>query len=169
MGLSFGKEALMKRLLFLITLAGLIAGGVYAQFAQGSTVYVAAKTVKVKSSTGFFAGTRGTLNYGAQVRILQVKGNWSEIQSAAGGSLRGWVNTSNLTSKRINPSGTVTSASANEIALAGKGFSEEVENAYRAEGKLNYAGVNAVEAITVSDQDLYTFLVEGHLVMGDGE
>jgi hypothetical protein len=159
----------MKRLLLLISLGGLLAGGIYAQFARGSTVYVAAKTVKVKSSTGFFAGTRGTLSYGAPVRILQVKGNWSEIQSAAGGSLQGWVNTSNLTGKRINPSGTGTSASASEVALAAKGFSEEVEKAYRAEGRLNYAGVNAVEAITVSEEDLYAFLVEGHLVMGDGE
>jgi uncharacterized protein YgiM (DUF1202 family) len=159
----------MKQFFFLITLGVLISGGISAQFARGSTVYVAAKTVKVKSSTGFFAGTRGTLSYGAQVRILQVKGNWSEIQSVSGNSLSGWVNTSNLTSKRINPSGTGTSASAGEVALAGKGFNEEVENAYKSENRLNYAGVNAVEAVTVAEQDLYNFLVEGHLAIGDSE
>jgi hypothetical protein len=135
----------------------------------GNTVYVAAKTVKVKSSTGFFAGTRGTLNYGAQVRILQLKGKWSEIQSLAGNSMAGWVNTSNLTAKRIVSSGAGTSASAREVALAGKGFNEEVEKAYKTEARLNYAGVNAVEAITVSERDLYNFLQEGHLAMGDNE
>jgi hypothetical protein len=159
----------MKRFFLLITLAVLCISGIYAQFAPGSTVYVSAKTLKVKTSTGFFAGTRGILNYGAQVQILQVKGNWSEIQTRAGNSLRGWVNTSNLTSKRISSSGTGTSASAKEVALAGKGFNQEVENAYRAEGSLNYAGVNAVEAVTVSDRDLYDFLVEGRLAMGDHE
>jgi uncharacterized protein YgiM (DUF1202 family) len=159
----------MKRFFLLITLAALYICGAYAQFAPGSTVYVAAKTLKVKASTGFFAGTRGTLSYGAQVRVLQVKGNWSEIQSLGGNSLRGWVNTSNLTSKRINPAGTGTSASAREVALAGKGFNQEVENVYRAEGSLNYAGVNAVETIIVSDRDLYNFLVEGRLAMGNHE
>jgi hypothetical protein len=84
-------------------------------------------------------------------------------------SLTGWVSTSNLTGKRINPSGTGTSASAKEVALAGKGFSEEVENAYKAETQLNYTGVNAVEAITVAERDLYNFLVEGHLAMGNSE
>jgi hypothetical protein len=158
----------MKRLL-LISLGVLLSGGLYAQFAPGNTLYVAAKTVKVKSSTGFFAGTRGTLNYGAQVRVLRIKGNWSEIQSLAGNSLTGWVNTSNLTGKRIVPAGTGTSASANEVALAGKGFNEEVEKAYKAEAKINYAGVNAVEAITVSERDLYNFLLEGHLAMGENE
>jgi hypothetical protein len=159
----------MKRYLFLITLGVLLTGGIYAQFARGSTVYVAAKTVKVKSSTGFFAGTRGTLSYGAQVRILQLKGNWSEIQSLGGNSLSGWVNTSNLTGKRINPSGAGTSASSGEVALAGKGFNEEVENAYKAGGRLNYSAVNAVEAVTVAEQELYNFLVEGHLAIGDSE
>jgi hypothetical protein len=57
--------------------------------------------------------------------------------------------------------------SANEVALAGKGFNQEVEDAYRNQGNLNYADVDLVEAITVSEDDLRRFLEEGRLSMGD--
>jgi hypothetical protein len=74
-----------------------------------------------------------------------------------------------LTAKRITVAGASSSASSNEIALAGKGFSQEVENAYRAEGKLNYTGVDRTETQGVSEQELQSFLAEGHLSMGGAE
>jgi uncharacterized protein YgiM (DUF1202 family) len=162
-------EVYMKRLWVLAIFGLVLTGAVSAQFARNSTAYVAVKTVKLKSSTGFFAGTRGTLSYGAQVTVLQTKGKWVEVRSGAQSSLSGWVNSSNLTTRRILATGSTTSASANEIALAGKGFNEEVENAYRAGGELNYADVDQTETQQVSEEELYTFLTEGHLSVGAAE
>jgi hypothetical protein len=142
------------------------AGGLSAQFAKGAVVYAAVKTVALKSGTGFFAGTRGTLAYGDQATVLQIKGKWAEIRSAAK-SASGWTASSNLTAKRIVAGGGTGSASASEIALAGKGFSEEVENAYKAEGSLNYAGVDRTEAQKVPEEELLNFLTEGRLSTGD--
>jgi hypothetical protein len=159
----------MKRLWVLAIFGLVLTGAASAQFARNSAAYVAVKTVKLKSSTGFFAGTRGTLSYGAQVTVLQTRGKWAEVRSAAQSSLSGWVNVSNLTPRRILAGGSTTSASTSEIALAGKGFNEEVENAYRAGGRLNYAGVDQTEAQQVSEQELYAFLTEGHLSVGDAE
>jgi uncharacterized protein YgiM (DUF1202 family) len=143
-----------------------IATAAAAQVAKGGTLYVAAKSVALKSSTGFFASTKATLNYGAQVMVLQVKGNWVEVRSASNTAHSGWTASSNLTTKRV-VSGNSSSASAREIALAGKGFNQEVENAYKTKGKLNYADVDKTEAHNVSANDLYKFLVEGHLLLGD--
>jgi hypothetical protein len=156
----------MKRTIVFLIFGLFVIGGLSAQFARGATVYAAVKTVALKSGTGFFAGTRGTLAYGDQAVVLQVKGKWAEIRSTAK-SLSGWTVSSNLTSKRIVVAGGTGSASASEIALAGKGFSEEVENAYKAEGSLNYAGVDRTEAQTVSEEELLNFLIEGHLSRGD--
>jgi hypothetical protein len=156
----------MKRIIVLLIFGVFVAGGLSAQFAKGATVYAAAKTVTLKSGTGFFAGTRGTLAYGDQATVLQVNGKWAEIRSAAK-SINGWTAVSNLTTKRIVATGRAGSASASEIALAGKGFSEEVENAYKAEGNLNYTGVDRTEAQTVSEEELLNFLTEGRLSMGD--
>jgi hypothetical protein len=155
----------MKRYAVFFMLILLAAGGAGAQMIQGGTVYVAAKTIALKSSTGFFARTQGTLAYGDQATVLRVNGKWAEVRSAAS-SLSGWTASSNLTAKRVVP-GSSSTATNKEVALAGKGFSEEVENAYKAEGNLNYADVDKTEAITVSEQDLYQFLQDGHLLLGE--
>ncbi|GHV10808.1 hypothetical protein FACS189491_00960 [Spirochaetia bacterium] len=158
----------MKKFFVLLGLSLLIAGAVSAQVARGGTLYAATKTVQLKSSTGFFAKTNGTLAYGDVVTVLQVKGKWVEVRSNSRSALTGWTQSANLSAKRVLASSGTGSASASEIAMAGKGFSEEVENAYKAEGKdLNYGAVDATEAIKVTEQDLYNFITEGHLLLGD--
>ncbi|MDR1239966.1 MAG: hypothetical protein LBK27_07620 [Treponema sp.] len=157
----------MKRLCALLIFGFLFVNAAAAQFVRGSTVYVALKTIQLKSSTGFFAGNRGALAYGEAVTVLQTKGKWAEVRSASRSSLSGWTHAANLTSRRISSSGAATTSG--ELALAGKGFSQEVENAYRVDGKLDYADVDRVETQAVSEQELQSFLAEGHLSMGDAE
>ena len=156
----------MKKLIVMISLCAFAAAVSFAQASKGGTMYVAAKTVDIKSSTGFFASTKGKLEYGAQVTVLQINGKWAEVRSAANASLSGWTALSNLSAKRI-VAGSGANASASEVALAGKGFNQEIENAYKSEGKLNYADVDKTEEQKVSTEELYDFLVEGHLSMGD--
>jgi len=155
----------MKRLLILLVLALLVSGALFAQIKSGSAAWVSAKKADIKSSTGFFAGTRGSLELGAEVMVLQVKGNSAEVRSAANASLSGWIAVSNLSARRIVSSG--TSASATEVALAAKGFNQEVEDAYKSKGELNFADVDKTEAITVSRDDLYIFVTEGRLNTGE--
>jgi uncharacterized protein YgiM (DUF1202 family) len=164
---QFAGGTYMKRLCAVSILGLVIAGALTAQIARGGTAYVAVKTVQLKSSTGFFAGSRGSLAYGEAVTVLQTKGKWAEVRSNARTSLSGWINASTLTAKRISTA--AASTSSQEMALAGKGFSEEVEKAYQAEENLNYADVDRTEAQTVSAQELYAFLTEGHLTQGDAE
>jgi uncharacterized protein YgiM (DUF1202 family) len=156
----------MKKLLFAVGLGLYVIGLASAQLAQGGTLYVATKTVALKSSTGFFASTRGTLNYGDRVTVLQIKGKWAEIRSASSPSLSGWTASANLTARQVL-AGSTTSASAQEIALAGKGFNQAVEDAYKTKGNLNYADVDRTEALTVNEAELFRFLEQGRLSMGD--
>jgi hypothetical protein len=155
----------MKRLLILLVLILLVSGALFAQIKSGSPAWVSAKKADIKSSTGFFAGTRGSLELGAEVSVLQLNGKWAEVRSVSNTSLSGWMTASNLSARRIVASG--TTASANEVALAAKGFNQEVEDAYKTKGELNYADVDKTEAITVSQNDLYKFVTEGHLNTGE--
>ena len=155
----------MKRLFVLFAFIFLASGVLFAQVSKGGTAWISSKDAKLKTSTWFFAGTKGTLQMGAQVTVLQVNGNWAEVRSSANSSLSGWTAVSNLSSKRIVASG--TGASASEVALAGKGFSQEVENSYKTGGTLNYADVDKTEAITVSQDELYKFITEGRLATGE--
>jgi len=155
----------MKRLFILFGFFLLVSCALFAQIKSGTTVWVSSKTADLKSSTGFFASNVGSLAMGTEVRVLQVSGNWAEVQSAVNTSLKGWTAASNLSTRRIVASG--TGASASEIALAGKGFSQEVEDSYKTQGNLNYADVDRTEAITVSLDVLYQFVTEGHLSTGE--
>jgi uncharacterized protein YgiM (DUF1202 family) len=156
----------MKRIIIMFVLCACIAAAAFSQAVRNGTMYVATKTLALKSSTGLFAGTTGTLQYGAQVTVLQVNGNWVQVRATVGSSVSGWTKTANLTAKRVIAS-SAAGATASEIALAGKGFNEEVENAYKSGGTLNYADVDKTEAQQVSDEELQTFLREGRLSMGD--
>ena len=155
----------MKKLLVLVLLVFMVPLAVFAQVKKGDNAWVASKTAAVKSSTWFFAGTKGTLQMGDQVSVLQVNGNWAEVRSAAKSSLTGWTSLSNLSSRKIVASG--ATATAEEVSMAGKGFNQDVENSYKASGELNFADVDKTEAIKVSQDELYKFMTDGRLVTGE--
>ena len=140
-----------------------------ALFAQrvGDTLYVNVNSADLKSSTGFFADNTGTVRYGDEVRVTAIEGKWTQVRRAAG-NITGWIASSSLTSRRIAAQGNTANASATEIALAGKGFSPEVEAEYKNSGEnLNYAAVDEMERATVSSRDLRAFIEEGRLFKGD--
>ncbi|GHU58511.1 hypothetical protein FACS189444_2290 [Spirochaetia bacterium] len=160
----------MKRYVLFICFGLLIISGVTAQSLRGRTMYVASKTAELKASTGFFAEILETLQYGDQVTVLQEDGKWVEVRWVDRPSITGWMVSANLTTKRITASGSETSATANELALAGKGFTEEVEDSYKtsgAAGAAHYTEIDIMEGRTISKEGLYRFLTEGHLATGD--
>ncbi|MCL2806447.1 MAG: hypothetical protein FWD26_10960 [Treponema sp.] len=156
----------MKKILIGLFLALIVTGFAAAQVSRGGTLYVAVKTVDLKSSTGFFASNRGRLNYGDRVTVISVSGRFVEVRSAANSSVTGWTPSANMSVRQV-VSGTTSTATASEVALAGKGFNQEVEQSYRAQQNLNYADVDRVEAVTVDLNALRRFLEEGRLSMGD--
>ena len=155
----------MKKIFILLALTLLVSGSLFAQIRAGSTAWVSSRSAPLKSSTWFFAANRGALDMATEVTVMQVNGNWAEVRSRANSSLSGWTQMSNLSARRILPSG--TGASASEIALAGKGFNQEVEDAYRARGGLNFGDVDRVEAARVSQDELYSFVTGGRLFTGE--
>jgi uncharacterized protein YgiM (DUF1202 family) len=158
----------MKRLIMFIFFSTVLISLVAAQSLVGKTMYVTAKTVDLKGSTAFFSDVKGTLIYGDAVTVLQEYGKWAEVKASEKQNLSGWIAAANLTSKRLLSSGSAsTSASANELALAGKGFNQEVEDSYKANGKLNYEAIDAIEKEEVPNRELYNFLLEGHLARGE--
>jgi uncharacterized protein YgiM (DUF1202 family) len=159
---------MLKKLMMLLGLTVILAVTAAAQVSKGQTVYVTAKSLAIKSGTGFFAKTVGTLGYGNEVTVLQVNGKWAEVRYSGRPVITGWTAQTNLTTKRIVATGGTGSASSREVAMAGKGFNEEVENAYKEGGhNVDYAAVDATEANKVSEDELLSFITEGKLSMGD--
>jgi hypothetical protein len=60
--------------------------------------------------------------------------------------------------------GKAQEASRDEVALAGKGFTPEVEKAFRDKNpKMRYDLVNQVQAYKIDEQKIQTFLQAGNL------
>jgi hypothetical protein len=153
----------MKKYLFILTAFAVSLIAVTAQ-SPGSTMYVGIKKAEVRASTGFFASLRGTLELGTPVTVLRSGEKWTEIRPA-NSAFSGWVASAALTARRVSASG--FTPGAGEVAMAGKGFSGEVEQIYREGEGLDYSAVDAMESFTVPGEELYTFLAEGRLAAGE--
>ena len=121
-------KSIYKRVLVL-----LILGAVFMPvFAAGNkNQYVSVGSAQVKAKASQFAKTVATLKYGDEVIIVEAKKEWSNIKSLDG-KVEGWVPNSSLTTKKLIvkvKSNKGTSANAEELALAGKGWSEWFEQA----------------------------------------
>jgi len=161
----------MRKIIVLFFVCVCAAAILPAQAIKGGTMYVASKTIELKSSTGFFTSVKGTLTYGTAVTVLDIKDKWAEVRSETNSSVSGWTTVANLSAKRVvsgsGSGGAPTGATASEVALAGKGFNQEIENAYKAKGKLNYADVDRAEAQKVTKKELQDFIIAGRLFQGD--
>jgi hypothetical protein len=84
------------------------------------------------------------------------------------GGTQGWINSDALTTKTIvlkaGSRRVEQTATTDEIALAGKGFNEAVENQFRSDNpNLDYAWVDRMQTFTLSPERLRAFLEEGDL------
>ena len=146
-------------------LAGCLALAASAAWAaQEMSVQVRAGQLR---NRGSFLGTVvGTVAYGDRVTVNQTQAGWCEV-SIAGKT--GWIHESALTPKKVVlASGTADAragASGEEVALAGKGFSKEVEAEYKKQNKnVDYTWVDWMGRQTVPSEQLVEFLKQGDLV-----
>jgi len=153
----------MKKILIVVCLVFIITGFAAAQeFGQNATLYVSVNNVDMVSSTG---DKVAKLSYGDKVTVIKVVGKNVEVKSVADPSKIGLVPSAKLTTKKIVV-GSSSTTSAKEVALAGKGFNQDVENTYSTQGQVNFDDVDKIEAITADDNALMRFIEEGHLSPG---
>jgi hypothetical protein len=150
----------------LLTALVLFAGATLA----GKILSVQVKDGQVRTTPSFLGKVVANLHYGDQVTALNTSGAWTEISL---GSVHGWMHGSALTSDKISlQSGgknAPLAASNDELALAGKGFNEQVEAAFKAKNpNLNYTVVNRMESVNVSADEMQRFLSEGGLTPQGG-
>jgi uncharacterized protein YgiM (DUF1202 family) len=153
----------MKKILVFLIFAW-VAAALGAQ-SMGGTMYVAVKAAALRTSPRFFSDARGTVPKGAAVTVLRSGDNWVEVASGEDKALRGWLPASALSSRRVGSA--VRAANAEEVAMAGKGFSAEVEEIYKSSLDADYSAVDAMEELTVSGGELYSFMSGGRLETGD--
>ena len=152
---------------FILTLAILLLLGVYAVAETMMSVQV--KETKVRATPTFLGKILATLVYGDRVKMLEEQRGWSKVETP---SANGWVSSSALSKKRIvlqaGAKDVDSGASSSEVALAGKGFNEQVEDQYRKDKNLDYTWVDRMESFVFLPDELISFLQDGGLNPSEG-
>lgn len=154
------KKKVLALMILFITFSGICFAENYK---KGTKVYVSTNEVALKDSDGKFAKDVKKLKYGDMVIVVQTKGKKTMVTY---GKISGWIPTGSITKKKIakTASGSNVRASGEELSLAGKGFSQEAEKAFRSMNKeLKYDVVDSMEKIQVSESELQKFIESGNL------
>ena len=146
----------------LVCCAALLATGAWA--AKEMSVQV--RDGQLRNRASFLGAVTATVAYGDRVTVSQTQAGWCEVATADG--TQGWIHESALTPKKVVlASGTTdarTGASGEEVALAGKGFSKEVEAEYKKQNKeIDYTWVDWMGKQKVPGEQLVQFLKQGDL------
>lgn len=126
------------------------------------------KTSALRSSPSFMGKIIATVSYGDRVEEVESKNGWANVKPT-GTETSGWIHDSALTHKEIllesGNTNVAQSATSNEIALAGKGFNEQVERGFKERNpQLDYAAIDRMEKIVIPDRQMRQFLEEGRIV-----
>jgi len=144
---------------------------VFTGFAQPQkTMSVQVKEGQIRNTPSFLAKILAKPTYGDRVEIIQDKGAWKKVASRG---VQGWMHASALTTKtvvlRAGATNVETTATGSEIALAGKGFNEEVEKQYKSLNRnLDYTWVDRMERFQVSSDQMEAFLKQGKVTPPEG-
>ena len=145
-------------------MASLLLVGASAWAAKEMSVQV--RDGQLRNRASFLGAVVANVTYGDRVTVHAEQAGWSEVSTAAGA--RGWIHGSALTPKRgvltAGASDAQVGASGAEVALAGKGFSQEVEAEYKQQNRdLDYTWVDWMGQQKVSNEQLVQFLKQGNL------
>ena len=166
-------------------LAGIVfAGAVIA--AAATSVAVKVKQTSVRSDHQFFAPTLATARFTEQLQVLGQEQGWYRVRY---GSVTGWVHSSAVsesaqsggsTSGALAGLGSALSAlsgrpsqtasttrgyTEDEVALAGKGFNQNVEEQYRSRyPRADFAAVDKMERLQADSEEISRFAKAGRLV-----
>jgi hypothetical protein len=139
----------------------LFAAGSLFALSPGDRLAVSIREGHLRSAPGFLSASGEGVAYGEAVTVLAVNGSWARVRVDERGA-EGWMHdTAILPPREMHLEDAARrggDASTREIALAGRGFSEQVEREYEAQQALDFAPVDAMEGLLVALPELGDFL-----------
>ena len=138
----------------------------FAVVVSATTLIVKVQTTNLRKAPKFYAQTIAILKAGETVEKISSQDDWIKVRTV--NNLEGWIHSSVVQVKKFKlfaaKKGLKTQASADEVALAGKGFNKQVEDLYKAKhGEISFIWVDNMLKISVSVEQIKNFLKKGKL------
>ncbi len=152
----------MNSKLMVVSLA--LATGVFA-----APMRVQVRQGQVRGTPSQLGAVVATVEYGTVVEAGALQNGWYPVTVAA--TTRGWLHQSALAKRggamKAGATDVNTGATADEVALAGKGFNEQVEKQLKAAGQLDFTWVDRLSASQVGADQIVDFRRQGELPGGE--
>lgn len=134
---------------------------------MAKTMSVQVRKCQLRNKPSFLGKIVANLGYTDQVTVEVEQDDWYRVKPQKSGKA-GWVHVSALSEKKIvlepGSKDIENAASSDELALAGKGFNEQVEKDFRKKNKnADFTWVDKMENIVVSQNEIQDFLKKGEL------
>jgi hypothetical protein len=134
-----------------------------AALAATEMMSVQVRSGQLRDRPSFLGKVQSSVAYGDRLQVVEVQGGWSLVQ---GEDARGWIHSSALTPKKVvlkaGQADVDVGASGEELALAGKGFNDEVEAEFRSSNPdVDFAWVTRMEKVKISPEQAAEFLQAG--------
>lgn len=127
----------------------------------GDELAVAVRGGELRSQPGFLSPITGGVVYGQTVVVRGTQGDWVRVDADG---VEGWLHGTAVAPPRemnlVGAGDRETGTTSREIALAGRGFNEQVEEQYREEQDLDFSAVDAMEEAVLPVAELTEFLAE---------
>ena len=146
-------------------LLGLLGLLLAANVATAASVIVITQEAMLRKDKHFFAAVVARVPHGKSLHVLGSEGDWLRVYYQ---ETYGWLHNGEVKQQVFDLSGLTAQSSGgatqDEVALAGKGFTPEVEKALRKNNpKMRFHLVDKVESSRVSNENLRVFLKKGNL------
>jgi hypothetical protein len=136
-----------------------------ASIAGAATYKVITQEAVIRKDKRFFAPMVTRIPYGEMTEELERQGDWLRVRYKG---QEGWLHISAVQEQKFSLSSLAgdraQESTKEEVALAGKGFTPDVEKAFRNKNpNMRYDWVNQVQSFKISDLQLLEFLRAGNL------
>jgi uncharacterized protein YgiM (DUF1202 family) len=132
---------------------------------HAETLSVVTRENAVRADCSFLSAVKSKLNYGDKLEVVSRDGDWVKVRYK---NIKGCIHKSAVTEQKVSLSGVKasksSSASEEEVALAGKGFNPQVEDSYkRKHSELDFTKVDRIEKFKIPEDELIIFIKNGGL------
>jgi uncharacterized protein YgiM (DUF1202 family) len=134
--------------------------------AAAKIMNVQMKVSELRSTPSGLGNVVATVKLGDRLTVLEEKGAWNRV-ATEGGAI-GWIPASSLTKGTVKMSGggadAKVAASNDEMSLATKGFTSQVEADFKKQNKdIDFAWVDKMIGMKTTTEEMKAFLEEGEV------
>lgn len=143
-------------------------GFLWAQ-SKGKSLSVQVRQSQLRETPSFLGKVVCPVNYADPLVVIGEQPGWFQVNA---GDRSGWIAASAVSTKKIvlnaDAAAAPTSASTEEIVVAGKGFNQQLESSYRSGHDEDYAWIDRMEKMEVTRDEIARFAQDGSLRMTGG-